>query len=49
MRLSGQESCPGSQVGRLTIPVPRVNRGVLYTRDYEWSFAPWNLTYERNR
>ncbi len=30
-------------------PDPRVNRGVLYTRDYEWSFAPRNLTYERNR
>jgi prepilin-type N-terminal cleavage/methylation domain-containing protein len=30
-------------------PDPRVNQGVLYTRDYEWSFAPRNLTYERNR
>ncbi len=30
-------------------PDPRVNRGILYTRDYEWSFAPRNLTYERNR
>ncbi len=30
-------------------PDPRVNRGLLYTRDYEWSFAPRNLTYERNR
>lgn len=30
-------------------PDPRVNRGVLYTRDYEWTFAPRNLTYERNR
>ena len=30
-------------------PDPRVNAGVLYTRDYEWSFAPRNLTYERNR
>ncbi len=30
-------------------PDPRVNQGVLYTRDYEWVFAPRNLTYERNR
>lgn len=30
-------------------PDPRVNQGVLYTRDYEWIFAPRNLTYERNR
>ena len=30
-------------------PDPRVNQGVLYTRDYEWMFAPRNLTYERNR
>ena len=30
-------------------PDPRVNQGVLYTRDYEWRFAPRNLTYERNR
>lgn len=30
-------------------PDPRVNQGVLYTRDYEWTFAPRNLTYERNR
>jgi hypothetical protein len=30
-------------------PDPRVNQGVLYTRNYEWTFAPRNLTYERNR
>lgn len=30
-------------------PDPRINQGVLYTRDYEWMFAPRNLTYERNR
>ncbi len=30
-------------------PDPRINAGVLYTRDYEWMFAPRNLTYERNR
>ncbi len=30
-------------------PDPRVNKGVLYTRNYEWMFAPRNLTYERNR
>lgn len=28
---------------------PRVNNGVLYTRSYEWWFAPRNLMYERNR
>ena len=27
----------------------RVNNGVLYTRSYEWWFAPRNLMYERNR
>ena len=30
-------------------PDPRLNQGLLYTRDYEWMFAPRNLTYERNR
>ena len=30
-------------------PDPRLNQGLLYTRDYEWLFAPRNLTYERNR
>lgn len=30
-------------------PDPRVNQGALYTRNYEWVFAPRNLTYERNR
>lgn len=28
---------------------PRVNGGVLLTRDYEWFVAPRNLIYERNR
>jgi hypothetical protein len=27
----------------------RVNNGALYTRDYQWRFAPRNLMYERNR
>ena len=30
-------------------PDPRLNQGLLYTRDYEWMFAPRNLAYERNR
>ncbi len=28
---------------------PRVNRGELLKRDYEWTIAPRNLRYERNR
>ena len=27
---------------------PRVNNGVLYTRDYDWLYTPRNLAYERN-
>jgi hypothetical protein len=30
-------------------PHPRVNNGALFTREYEWRFAPRNLMYERNR
>lgn len=30
-------------------PHPRVNDGNLFTRSYEWRFAPRNLMYERNR
>ena len=28
---------------------PRVNDGELFTREYEWRFAPRNLMYERDR
>ncbi len=28
---------------------PRVNRGALFTRSYDWRFSPRNLLYERNR
>ena len=30
-------------------PHPNINDGNLFTRDYEWWFAPRNLMYERNR